>query len=42
MHHVKSNRFLSLLKAKYKLGSFQGQFPYKQVNKSYLLIKNIF
>jgi hypothetical protein len=36
---TKNNRFLSLLKAKYKLGSFKHQFPYYQVSNIYDLLK---
>jgi peptidoglycan/xylan/chitin deacetylase (PgdA/CDA1 family) len=39
MFHVRNNRFLSLLKFKYKLGSWLGRFPYHQINASYNLIK---
>jgi hypothetical protein len=39
MFHFKNNRFLSLLKFKYKLGSWLGRFPYYQINASYNLIK---
>lgn len=36
---TKNSRFLSLLKAKYKLGSFKHQFPYYEVSKMYELMK---
>ncbi len=39
MSHVRNNRFLSNLKARYKIGSSLGLFPYKQVNVSYNLVR---
>lgn len=35
MWHVRHNRFLSLLKAKYKIESSMGLFPYRQVKYAY-------
>ena len=37
---VKHNRFLSLLKARYKIGSSLGAFPYQQLNMVYNLARH--
>lgn len=39
MYHSRNNRFLSLLKVKYKLGTFKGLFPWNQVSTFYKLLK---
>lgn len=39
MFHFRNNRFLSLLKFKYKLGSWLGRFPYYHINASYNLVR---
>lgn len=39
MWHVRNNRFLSMLKTRYKIGSSLGLFPYRQLNVSYNLVK---
>ncbi len=39
MHPVYNNRFLTLLKLKYKTGSVQKRFPYSQINSFYNMVK---
>ncbi len=39
MYHVKNNRFLSRLKTRYKIESFQGNFPYIQARNLYYSFK---
>jgi hypothetical protein len=39
LRHVRNNRFLSLLKAKYKMESSMGTFPYQQVKSAYNMVR---
>jgi len=41
LYQVRNNRFLSVLKFKYKVGSRLGRFPYQQVNASYQAFKKV-
>jgi len=38
--HVSNNRFLSLLKTRYKIEGSRGQFPYKQLKLAYSLVRH--
>jgi hypothetical protein len=39
MHPVYNSRYLTLMKLKYKTGSVQNRFPYRQINAFYNLVK---
>lgn len=39
LYHSRNSQFLSMLKVRYRIGSFLGKFPYKQLNILYNLFK---
>ncbi len=39
LYHSRNNRFLSMLKVRYRIGYFLNRFPFKQVNILYNLLK---
>jgi hypothetical protein len=39
LYHVRKNKFLSMLKARYRIGAFEGRNPWKSIEKVYGRIK---